>query len=104
MREDAPAFWLDSRDLAKRFGKRHHNMLASIDQIVARCPAAASHFLFETYPVNAGLGGTRRVRRALVDRTGFALLAMSLSLSRCDAVFEVLSSLEIQNRTPSHEK
>lgn len=104
MCEDAPAIWLDSRELAKRFGQRHHNMLASIDLILARCPAAASHMRFGTYAVNAGLGGTRHVRHALVDRVGFALLAMSISLGRCEAVFDVLSSLEVPNRTPPHKQ
>ena len=67
----------DSRELARAFGRRHHNVLAAIDLVLSRCPAAAPHYRFGEHPVTAGLGGTRYVRHALIDRTGFMLLAMS---------------------------
>lgn len=68
---------VDSRELAQAFGRRHHNVLAAIDLVLQQCPAAAPHYGFEDHLVTAGLGGTRRVRHALIDRTGFMLLAMS---------------------------
>lgn len=90
MPEAAAPNWLDSRELAQRFGQRHHNMLASIDLIVARCPASATHIRFEKYPVTAGLGGIRYVRYALLDRLALALLAMFISPARCEMLFELL--------------
>lgn len=68
---------VDSRELATAFGRRHHNVLAAIDLVLRQCPAAAPHFRFEDHAVTAGLGGTRYVRHALIDREGFMLLAIS---------------------------
>jgi phage regulator Rha-like protein len=86
--------WLDSRDLAERFGQRHHNMLASLDRIVARCPDAAGHVRVGTYSVNAGMGGRRHVRHALLDRVAFTMLATTISPMRCEAVFQTLIEFE----------
>ena len=96
MTEVALPIWLDSRDLAQRFGQLHHNMLASIDLIISRCPALVDHVRFSTYTVTAGLGGKRRVRHALFDRIGFAMLAMTISTLRCEMVFETLRAYEPQ--------
>lgn len=91
---EAHTMWLDSRDLAQRFGRRHHNMLASIDLIVAQCPDAVPHVRFGAHPVTAGLGGTRYVRHALVDRVGFTLLATTLGTTQRQKVFELLMAFE----------
>lgn len=90
----ALALWVDSRDLARRFGRRHHNILASIDLILAQCPAAAGHVRFASHPVTAGLGGTRHVRHAAVDQVGFTLLATTLGTTQRQAVFELLMAFE----------
>ncbi|AOF97692.1 Rha family transcriptional regulator [Sphingobium sp. RAC03] len=89
-----PTIWLDSRELAQRFGRRHHNLLKSIDQLLAQCPAAADHVKYSTYPAIAGLGGTRHVRHALVDRIGFTLLAITLGTTQRDIVFDLLMAFE----------
>lgn len=68
----------DSRDIAASFGRRHHNVLSAIDLVLRDCPEAAPHVRFDQHPVTAGLGGTRNVRHALVDRCGFMLLAMTM--------------------------
>lgn len=68
----------DSRDIAAGFGRRHHNVLSALDAVLRDCPEAVLHVRFEQHPVPAGLGGTRYVRHALVDRCGFMLLAMSM--------------------------
>ncbi|WP_311267077.1 Rha family transcriptional regulator [Sphingobium sp. WCS2017Hpa-17] len=86
--------WLDSRDLAKRFGRRHHNILASIDAISAQCPEAAGHIRFSSHQVTAGMGGRRSVRHALVDRVGFTLLAITLGTTQRHTVFELLMTFE----------
>lgn len=92
---EAPApLWLDSRELAARFGRQHHNIMASIDLIVAQCPAAAPHVRFDVYPVTAGLGGTRHVRHALVDRIGFTLLAVTIGTKHRQRVFDMLMAFE----------
>lgn len=70
--------WADSRDIAASFGRRHHNVLSAIDLVLRDCPEAVLHIRFDHHPVTAGLGGTRHVRHALVDRSGFMLLAMSM--------------------------
>lgn len=68
----------DSRDIASSFGRRHHNVLSALDLVLRDCPEAVLHVRFDQHPVTAGLGGTRYVRHALVDRCGFMLLAMSM--------------------------
>lgn len=68
---------VDSVDLAKSFGLRHHNVLSSIDLVLRQCPGATSHYQFVQRPVTAGLGGTRYTRHAMIDREGFMLLAMA---------------------------
>jgi phage regulator Rha-like protein len=68
---------VDSITLANSFGQRHHNVLSSIDLVLRQCPGAAPHYEFVQRPVTAGLGGTRYVRHAMIDREGFMLLAMA---------------------------
>lgn len=70
--------WADSRDIAASFARRHHNVLSAIDLVLRDCPEAVLHVRFDQHPVTAGLGGTRHVRHAKVDRTGFMLLAMAM--------------------------
>ncbi len=79
---------VDSRDLAASFGLRHHNVLASIDHVLDQCPAAVPHYQFDKHPVTAGLGGTRFVRHAMIDREGFMLLAMSFPSTRRSLVLK----------------
>lgn len=81
---------VDSRDLAGRFGRRHHNVLAAIDLVLRQCPSAAPHFRFDQYAVTAGMGGTRYVRHALIDRTGFMLLAMSFPSAQRELALQTL--------------
>lgn len=93
--DEAPApLWLDSRDLAARLRRQHHNIMSTLDLIVAQCPEAAPHVRFDVYPVKAGLGGTRYVRHALVDRIGFTLLAVTVGTHQRQMVFDLLMAFE----------
>ncbi|MBZ6382261.1 Rha family transcriptional regulator [Sphingomonas sanguinis] len=84
---------VDSREIARAFGRRHHNVLAAIDLVLRQCPAAVPHYRFEYHPVTAGLGGTRYVRHALIDREGFMLLAMSFPSTQRDTALTLALTL-----------
>ena len=87
---------IDSRELASAFSRRHHNVLAAIDLVLRQCPAAARHYRFENHLVTAGLGGTRRVRHALIARTGFMLLAMSFPSTQRETALSWLIAYDDQ--------
>lgn len=91
---------VDSRELAQAFGRRHHNILAAIDLVLRQCPAAAPHYQFKDRPVTAGLGGTRYVRHALIDREGFMLLAMSFPSTQRELALCYATSFT-RTRTPT---
>lgn len=89
----ADARRVDSRELAASFGQRHHNVLKAIDLVLCQCPEAAPHYQFEQHLVTAGLGGSRSVRHALIDREGFMLLAMAFPSTQRRHAMKVLRSL-----------
>ncbi|WP_188658171.1 Rha family transcriptional regulator [Sphingomonas metalli] len=84
---------IDSRDLAACFRLRHHNVLAKVDRVLQQCPAAASHIIFQKYPVKAGIGGTRYTRHAVIDAKGFMLIAMTLPSTQRELALNLLLRL-----------
>lgn len=90
---------IDSRELATAFGRRHHNVLAAIDLVLRQCPEAAVHYRFEEHPVTAGLGGTRYVRHAMIDREGFMLLAMSFPSTQRETALRFALALALADRS-----
>lgn len=86
--------WADSRDVAASFGRRHHNVLSAIDLVLRDCPEAVLHVRFDQHSVTAGLGGTRQVRHALVDRSGFMLMAMALPSTMRGVALRWMSAYE----------
>ncbi|MEZ0495984.1 Rha family transcriptional regulator [Sphingomonas sp. IW22] len=106
-----PSPIIDSRQLADRAGLRHHNILKAIDLVLKQCPAAAAHFRFNQHPVTAGLGGTRYVRHASIDREGFMLLAMGFPTSQrelaltiaCEIAIPPVGAIEPTDAKPSGE-
>lgn len=84
-----------SRHLVTTFGLRHHNILASVDLVLGQCLAYTPQYRFDQHPVTAGLGGTRLVRHAMIDREGLMLLAMSFPSTRRMLKLEWLSLLHI---------
>lgn len=69
---------VDSRVIAQRFEKRHSDVLRSIDLLVQRRPdLALRNFAEGSY--TSPLTGQQRHRNFLVDRDGFALLAMGFT-------------------------
>lgn len=76
---------VDSRDVAARFGKRHGDVLRSIDLLLATAPACERNFASTSGPTPMPNGGARDERFFLVDRDGFALLAMGFTGSKAMA-------------------
>jgi anti-repressor protein len=73
----------DSRQVAATFGKRHADVLRSIDALVANEPRLRErNFAFTSGPTRMPGGGVREDRYCLMDRDGFALLAMGFTDSR----------------------
>lgn len=75
----------DSRDIAARFGKRHADVLRSIDLLVATAPGCERNFAFSSAPRSMPNGGVKEERFCLVDRDGFAILAMGFTGSKAMA-------------------
>lgn len=69
----------DSRNIATMFGKRHDNVLRSIDDLVAMAPELRLNFEEQLFVISAGNGAARSYRRFDIDRDGFSLLAMGFT-------------------------
>lgn len=69
-----------STEIAERFGKRHNNVLRDIDSLIqeaeSHCSKLRGEFFTETKFVN---GRNRTYREFLMNRDGFALLAMGFT-------------------------
>lgn len=73
---------VDSRDVAARFGKRHSDVLRSIDLLLSTAPACERNFASTSGVTPMPNGGGREERFFLIDRDGFALLAMGFTGSK----------------------
>lgn len=67
-----------SRNVAAFFGKRHDNVLRDIDALTASAPECALNFEETSEAVAMPSGGTQE-RAFLMNRDGFALLAMGFT-------------------------
>lgn len=66
----------NSREVAAKFGKRHADVLRTIDQLIAQAPELAErNFAFSGYQDETG----RSLPAYDLDRDGFALLAMGFT-------------------------
>lgn len=72
----------ESRDVAARFGKRHGDVLRSIDLLIATAPGCERNFAFSSAPRAMPNGGAKEERFCLMDRDGFAILAMGFTGSK----------------------
>ena len=71
----------DSRRVAKHFGKRHDNVLQTIDRMRREMPAEDHRLSFQemVIPTLVGSGASRDSRVVSMTKDGFMLLAMSFT-------------------------